>query len=40
MRLAAVLPWMMAHQRRHLLQAENVKRQIISAAPKTTAQAG
>jgi hypothetical protein len=32
MRLAAVLPWMMAHQRRHLLQAENVKRQIGSAA--------
>jgi uncharacterized damage-inducible protein DinB len=32
MRLAAVLPWMMAHQRRHLLQAENVKRQISSAA--------
>lgn len=32
MRLAAALPWMMAHQRRHLLQAENVKRQIFSAA--------
>ncbi|HEY2114950.1 MAG TPA: hypothetical protein VGJ51_07655, partial [Candidatus Angelobacter sp.] len=32
MRLAAALPWMMAHQRRHLLQAENVKRQIRSAA--------
>jgi hypothetical protein len=30
--LAAALPWMMAHQRRHLLQAENVKRQIVSAA--------
>lgn len=40
MRLAAVLPWMMAHQRRHLLQAENVKRRIVSAAPKTAAQAG
>jgi hypothetical protein len=40
MRLAAALPWMMAHQRRHLLQAENVKRQIIFAAPKTAAQAG
>ena len=40
MRLAAVLPWMMAHQRRHLLQAENVKRQIVSAAPKTAAQVG
>jgi uncharacterized damage-inducible protein DinB len=33
MRLAAALPWMMAHQRRHLLQAENVKRQIVRAAP-------
>jgi DinB family protein len=32
MRLAAALPWMMAHQRRHLLQAENVKRQIGAAA--------
>ena len=31
-RLAAVFPWMMAHQRRHLLQAENVKKQIFSAA--------
>jgi hypothetical protein len=31
---------MMAHQRRHLLQAENVKRQILSAASKTAAQAG
>ena len=40
MRLAAALPWMMAHQRRHFLQAENVKRQIISAAPKIAAQAG
>lgn len=39
-RLAASFPWMMAHQRRHLLQAENVKRQIFSAAPKTAAQAG
>ena len=39
MRLAAALPWMMAHQRRHLLQAENVKRQILSAASKATAQA-
>ena len=37
-RLAAALPWMMAHQRRHLLQAENVKRQILS-APKAAAQA-
>jgi hypothetical protein len=39
-RLAASFPWMMAHQRRHLLQAENVKRQVFSAAPKTAAQAG
>jgi DinB superfamily len=30
-RLASAFPWMMAHQRRHLLQAENVKRQIFSA---------
>jgi hypothetical protein len=40
MRLAAALPWMMAHQRRHLLQAENVKRQILSVAPKTATQVG
>ena len=39
MRLAGVVPWMMAHQRRHLLQAENVKRQILSAAPRAAAQA-
>ncbi|HSK44652.1 MAG TPA: DinB family protein [Candidatus Binatia bacterium] len=39
-RLAASFPWMMAHQRRHLLQAENVKRQIYSAAPKAAVQAG
>jgi hypothetical protein len=38
-RFAAALPWMLAHQRRHLLQAENVKRQIFSAAPKTAAHA-
>jgi len=38
-RFAAALPWMMAHQRRHLLQAENVKRQIFSAAPKAATQA-
>ncbi|HET9839399.1 MAG TPA: DinB family protein [Candidatus Angelobacter sp.] len=37
MRLAATLPWMMAHQRRHLLQAENVKREISSAASSTSA---
>lgn len=30
--LSASFPWMMAHQRRHLLQAENVKRQILAAA--------
>ena len=30
--LSASFPWMMAHQRRHLLQAENVKRQILSDA--------
>ncbi len=40
MRLAAALPWMMGHQRRHLLQAENVKRQIVSAALTIAAQAG
>ena len=38
-RFAAALPWMMAHQRRHLLQAENVKRQIFSAAHETAAHA-
>src|SRR5690349_8068461 len=32
MRLAAALPWMTAHQRRHWLQAENAKRQMVSAA--------
>src|SRR5579859_1826993 len=37
MRLAAALPWMMAHQRRHLLQAENVKWQINSAASASSA---
>jgi len=30
-RLAAALPWMMAHQRRHLLQAEKVKRSLTQA---------
>ena len=39
-RFAAALPWMLAHQRRHLLQAENVKRQIFSAGPKAATQAG
>jgi hypothetical protein len=38
-RLSAAIPWMLAHQRRHLLQAEKVKRQIFSAAPKAAAQA-
>lgn len=33
-RLSAAFPWMMAHQRRHLLQAENVKRQIQAGAAK------
>ena len=28
LRLAAPVPWMLAHQRRHLWQSENVKRQI------------
>lgn len=28
LRLAAPIPWLLAHQRRHLAQAENVKRQI------------
>ncbi|HEX7286231.1 MAG TPA: DinB family protein [Candidatus Angelobacter sp.] len=31
------LMWMMAHQRRHLWQAENVKRQILSAAAMVSA---
>jgi hypothetical protein len=31
-RLSGAFPWMMAHQRRHLWQAENVKTQIVSAA--------
>ncbi len=32
LRLAAPIPWMMAHQRRHLLQAEKVKRQVQAGA--------
>lgn len=32
LRLSAPIPWMMAHQRRHLLQAENVKQQLQSQA--------
>jgi len=38
-RLSAAFPWMMAHQRRHLLQAENVKRQILSDASTATGRA-
>jgi hypothetical protein len=38
-RLSAAMPWMLAHQRRHLWQAENVKRQIVAAAPRVSAQA-
>jgi DinB superfamily len=39
-RLCAALPWMMAHQRRHLLQAEKVKQQMFATAPKAAAKAG
>lgn len=39
-RLSASFPWMMAHQRRHLLQAEKVKQQILSGASSSSAQAG
>jgi DinB superfamily len=35
--VSASFPWMMAHQSRHLMQAENVKRQIVSAAVATNA---
>lgn len=38
-RLAAAIPWMMAHQSRHLLQAELVKRQIYSAASSSATHA-
>jgi DinB superfamily len=31
-RLSAAVPWMLAHQRRHLAQAENVKREIRTAS--------
>jgi hypothetical protein len=34
-RLSAVFPWVMAHQRRHLLQAENVRQQIVSRVSST-----
>lgn len=40
LRLAVPIPWMMAHQRRHLVQAERVKRQILSAANVSVARAG
>ena len=30
LRLAAPVPWMLAHERRHLLQAEKVKKQLLS----------
>jgi hypothetical protein len=36
-RLSASFPWMMAHQRRHLWQAENVKKKIVPAAQATSA---
>src|ERR1700674_1728521 len=36
-RLSGGFPWMMAHQRRHLWQAENVKKQIVSTAPASAA---
>jgi DinB superfamily len=39
-RLSASFPWMMAHQRRHLLQAENVKRQLVTTAPLSVAGSG
>jgi hypothetical protein len=39
-RFAAAMPWMLAHQRRHLWQGENVKRQILSTASQVSAQAG
>jgi hypothetical protein len=38
-RFAAALPWMMAHQRRHLLQAENVKKQLMEGTLRSSAQA-
>ena len=34
LRLCAILPWMMAHERRHLLQAEKVKQQIQAKAAR------
>ncbi len=38
-RLAASFPWMMAHQRRHLLQAEKVKQQLALGNQVRSAQA-
>jgi hypothetical protein len=38
-RLAAGFPWMMAHQRRHLLQAENVKKRLAQSNQVHSAQA-
>jgi hypothetical protein len=38
-RLSGGFPWMMAHQRRHLLQAESVKRQIAPAASASSSTA-
>jgi hypothetical protein len=35
--VSASFPWMMAHQRRHLLQAENVKQQMVTAASSAPA---
>jgi hypothetical protein len=35
--VSASFPWMMAHQRRHLSQAENVKRQIAAPASRSVA---
>ena len=36
-RLSGAIPWMLAHQRRHLLQAEDVKRQITQQASRAGA---
>ena len=38
-RLAASFPWMMAHQRRHLLQAEKVKQRLAQGNQVRSAQA-
>lgn len=39
LRLAAPIPWMMAHQRRHLAQAEKVRREILATSSVATAKA-